>query len=547
MSTANNLKIIEQSERLKDAMPRLSDYMWKWVNQMPEHNAFLYHDVPITYKKFSEDVEQVAKYLLKLGVKKGDRVGYILTVRPEYNVFCLAASMIGAIGVGMNTRYTVPEMSYIMNHSRPRVVLALHDLMGVNYQERLSEVMQKTYQLEKIIVVGGPADLPNSVTLEEVLQGDYSEYNEELKKREAEVAPEDPLLIVYTSGSTGQPKGALLTHRSVICMCLIAKSEILGPTGMQPEDHILTVAPLNHVSGSVQWPLTAMVAGATQVPLDFFNPVVAMDELVKNKCGWMAGVPAMWEMMISLPDFEKYDLSHVRYALSGAGVPSKRVISKMISITPNSTNCLAMTELSGFVAFHKVPTDIESLSSTVGRVAPEIEMRIIDENGKEVPAGTTGELTFRGPTLFSGYFEMPEATAAAFDKDGWFLSGDLGFLDKNGNLHLVGRVKDMFKTGGYNVYPAEIEEKILTYPGVAMVAVVGMPHELMGEVGRAYIVAKPGVKLEGESIREYLKDHLADYKIPRNYVFREMLPMTNMGKIEKKYLRKEVEEEFAGK
>ncbi|HZJ98404.1 MAG TPA: class I adenylate-forming enzyme family protein, partial [Tissierellaceae bacterium] len=171
MSKENDARIIEQSERLKDALPRLSDYMWKWVNKMPEHNAFMYHDVPITYKKFSEDVEQVAKYLLKLGIKKGDRVGFLLTVRPEYNVFSLAAAMIGAIAVGMNTRYTVPEMSYVMKHSQPRVILALHGLGDVNYQEMLSKAMEATYQFDKVIVVNGPAELPNAITLEEVLAG----------------------------------------------------------------------------------------------------------------------------------------------------------------------------------------------------------------------------------------------------------------------------------------------------------------------------------------------------------------------------------------
>lgn len=545
--TANDNRIIAQSERLKNKMPRLSDYMWKWVKEMPDHHAFVYHDQPITYKEFSQDVEQVAKFLLKMGIKKGDRVGYLLTVRPEYNIFCLAAAMIGAIAVGMNTRYTVPELSYIINDSQPRVLLLLHSLAEVNYQERMAKAMEETYQLEKIIVVNGPAELPNAITLEEVLAGDYSEYNEELKKREADVGPDDPLIIVYTSGSTGQPKGALITHQNVVCMCLFAKDEILAPTGILPEDHVLEIAPLNHVSGSIQWPLTAMVAGATQVPMDVFNPIMVLENLVKYKTRWMAGVPAMWQMMVSQPDFNKYDLSNVRYALSGAGVPSQKLMEIMLSITPNSTNCFAMTELAGFIAFHEVPTDMETLGTTVGKVVPEIELRIIDESGLEVPVGTTGELTFRGPTVFKGYLNMPEATAAAFDDEGWFRSGDLGFIDEKDNLHLVGRVKEMFKTGGYNVYPTEIEERIKTYPGVALVAVVGIPHNVMGEVGRAYIMPMPGTELKGEDIQEYLKDYLADYKIPRNYVFRQVLPMTNMGKIEKKYLIQEVKEEFKDK
>lgn len=546
MSADVNARIIEQSDRLRNQFPRLSDYMWKWVKTMPEHNAFVFRDTPITFKKYSEDVEQVAKYLLKLGIKKGDRVAYMLSVRPEYNVLCLALAMIGAVGVGLNLRYTAPEISYVLNNARPRVLLLLHSFGGESYQEKVAAA-QDDHKLEEIIVVEGGAKLPNAITYEEVLGGDYSEYDAELKQREAAVGPQDPLLIVYTSGSTGQPKGAVLTHQNIICNCLVAQTEILGPTGLQPEDHFLLVAPLNHIAGSVQWPLTALVAGATQVPMEMFHPKNVMDASVKYKAPFLAGVPAMWEMMISLPNFKEYDVSHVRYALSGAGVPSPRVLSTIFSITPNCCNPLAMTEAAGFISWHELPTDSELFKTTVGKVSPEIEMRIIDKEGQEVALGEVGELCFRGPCIFKGYFEKPEESAATFDADGYFKTGDLGYIDENNNLYLVGRAKEMFKAGGYNVYPIEIEERIKLYPGVAMVAVMGIPHKTMGEVGRAYVVPVPGTELDGDKIQAYLKDYLADYKIPRDYVFRDMLPLTNMGKIEKKYLRKEIDEEFAGK
>jgi fatty-acyl-CoA synthase len=219
----------------------------------------------------------------------------------------------------------------------------------------------------------------------------------------------------------------------------------------------------------------------------------------------------------------------------------------MLEVTPFASNPMGMTETAGFMTWTDIPGDLDNLHQTCGKIAPEMEMKIVDKEGNEAPHGTAGEVCYRGPMLFKEYFKMPEATAAAFDKDGWFFSGDVGFVDENEDLHLVGRAKEMYITGGFNVYPAEIEDRISMYPGVMFIAVVPIPHKVMGEVGRAYIVPRPGAALNGEAIQEYLKDYLADYKIPRQYVIREALPMTALGKIEKKILRQEVEKEFAQK
>jgi acyl-CoA synthetase (AMP-forming)/AMP-acid ligase II len=222
----------------------------------------------------------------------------------------------------------------------------------------------------------------------------------------------------------------------------------------------------------------------------------------------------------------------------------KDILAKMLECTPMCANPMGMTETSGYTCYTDLPGDIDNLHQTVGKIAPEMELTIRDQNYNEVPTGTVGEVCYRGPMVFKEYYKMPEATAAAFDKDGWFYSGDMGFVDENDDLHLVGRSKEMYITGGFNVYPAEIEDRIGQYPGVLFVAVVPVPHKIMGEVGRAYLVPKPGATLDGNAIQEYLKEYLADYKIPRQYVIREALPMTALGKIEKKLLRQEVEAEF---
>jgi acyl-CoA synthetase (AMP-forming)/AMP-acid ligase II len=531
--------------RLEGALPRFSDYLKKWAQLLPDHEAFIYNDQPISYSELLKNVQQLAKYFLKAGVKKGDRLAYVMVNRPEFFTFYLAASMVGATIVGMNTRYTAPEMAYILNNSEASHILALYSLDEIKYQDRLAEAIKQCPSVDQIWVVGGPAELPNAISYEDIMKGDYSGYDQALKEREAQVGPDDGLIIVYTSGSTGQPKGAVLTNGNVVCHGLIQMDEFCAPTGMRPEDKILCAAPVNHVGGATEWGATPLIAGCTQVLLETFHPVKALELMDKYQTAVMAGVPTMWVMMFAVPNFKDYNLSSVRWCHIGGAMAPRDVLAKMLKVSPYSSNPMGLTEMSGFVTWTDIPGDLENLNQTCGKIAPEIEMKLVDKDRKEVSPGTPGEIAYRGPTRFKEYFNMPQATAEAIDSEGWFYSGDVGFVDEKGDLHLVGRSKEMYITGGFNVYPAEIEEQISRYPGVMLVAVVAVPHKVMGEVGRAYIIPQPGATLDGNALQEYLKDYLADYKIPRQYIFRDTLPMTALGKIEKKILRQEVEKEFS--
>ena len=535
----------DKKNRLEGALPRLSDYMLKWAKELPDHDAFIYHDTPISYKEFSEKSQQLAKYFLKIGVQKGDRLAYIMVGRPEFFYYYMAASMVGAIIVGMNTRYTAPEMLYILNNSEASHILSLHSMNDIEYQAQLAKIMPQAPSVDKIWIVGGNPELPNAQSFDEIMKGDYSEYDQALWDRQAEVGSEDGLIIVYTSGTTGQPKGALMSHRNVISMTLVELDEFGAPTGCSPQDIWHHQVPVNHVSGATEWGATPIVGGCTQVLVDAFIPRVALENVAKYKVTIFAGVPTMWAMMLSLPDFKKYDLSSVRFCMVGGSMAPKDVLAKMMEITPYCSNPLGLTETSGLITYTDVGASIDNLNQTVGKCPPEFEMKIVDKDRKPVANGIPGEIAYRGPTVIKEYFKLPEATASAIDQEGWLYSGDVGLIDENGDLRLVGRSKEMYITGGFNVYPAEIEEQISRYPGVQLVAVVPVPHKLMGEVGRAYIVPQPSVTLDGDAIREYLKDYLADYKIPRQYIFRDNLPMTTLGKIEKKILRQKVEEEFS--
>lgn len=535
-----------KKNRLEGALPRLSDYMKQAAQRDPNHPAFIYKDKEFSYGDFSKDAHQFAKFLLKIGVQKGDRLGYIMNGRPEFYVFYMAAGMVGAIIVGMGTRFTPNEMQYVLNNSEADYVLTLYGLgETASFQEKIAVALPNCPSVKQVWVVGGPAELPNALAWEEIMQGDYSEFDQALKDRESQVGPDDGLIIVYTSGTTGQPKGALMTHRNVVSQSLIICDEFGPPTGLTPDDRFLHHVPVNHVSGATEMGASPIVAGCTQVVIDQFHPAVTLEQMQKHKVTVMAGVPTMYVMEFNLPNFEDYDLSSVRFCMIGGAMAPKEVLAKMKEISPYCNNPMGMTETSGLITYNDVGASVENLNKTVGKCPPEFEMKIVDKDRKEVPNGTPGEIAYRGPTVIKEYFKMPEATAAAIAEDGWFYSGDAGYIDENGDLCLVGRLKEMYITGGENVYPAEVEEYISRYPGVALVALLPVPHEVMGEVGRAYIVPKPGVTLDGDAIQEYLKEYLAPYKIPRQYVFRDSLPMTPLGKIEKKIIRQELEKELA--
>jgi acyl-CoA synthetase (AMP-forming)/AMP-acid ligase II len=533
-----------KKNRLEGALPLFSDYLRKWTREMPDHPALIYREEPITWKEFEYKSEQLAKYMLKIGVQKGDRIGYILVGRPEFFILYMAASMVGAIIVGMNVRHTAPEMEYVLNNSQASHVLAQYSLEDVKYQDRLGKALVNCPSVDQVWIAEGPCELPNAISFEEILDGDYSEFDAALKEREAQVDTDDGLIILYTSGTTGQPKGAVLTHRNVISMSLVQKDEFHLPDGMQPKEYVLCCSPVNHVSGATEWAATSIIAGCTPVLYDGFNPQVLLQAAEKYKVPMLAGVPTMWAMFFAQPNFKDFDLSSVRFCMIGGAPAPKDILTKMMEIGPYCCNPMGMTETAGLSTYNDRGASIENLNLSVGKCAPEWEMKIVDANRQEVPRGTAGEIAYRGPTVFKEYFNNPEATAKCKDADGWFYSGDVGLFDENNDLRLVGRLSDMYITGGYNVYPAEIEEQISRYPGVLMCAVIPVPHKLMGEVGRGYIVPKPGMTVVGEEVQEYLKDYLADYKIPRQWVIRDSFPLTTLGKIEKKILKAEMLKEL---
>lgn len=521
----------------------LSNYVAKAVRERPDHIAFLYGEERITYYQFAQQVKKLACYLLQLGVQKGDRLAYLMTPRPEFFYLYMAASRIGAIITGVGTRQSNREIEYVLNNSEAMAVFTLHSMYEYDYQERFEKILVNCPSIQHLFIVGGQARLDKALALEEILQGDYSEYEPALLEREAQISTHDGLIIVYTSGSTGVPKGALMSHQNIIHMSLVE----VGMCQAGPNDIWINHLPVNHVSGATEVGATAIVANSTQV-LEPFNPARTLELIQKHKITILGQVPTMFAMEFALPDYDQYDLSSLKkVVISGAAAPLETLRKMRETMCETCYNCLGLTEVSGLITYTDKADSLETLNLTVGKAAPDFEMKLVDKNRQVVADGEVGEIAYRGTSVIKDYFKLPEATAAAFDDEGWFYSGDLGLIDEDGNLRMVGRSKEMYITNGENIYPAEIEDAIMRYPGVMLCAVVAVPHEIAGHVGRAYIVSLPGFQVDPEALKEFLKEYLAAYKIPREYVFREILPMTMLGKIEKKLLRQEIEKELQEK
>lgn len=525
------------------ALRLLSDYVKKASQERPDHVALIYGEQRITYQELARQSQKLACYLLKLGLQKGDRLAYLMTPRPEFFYLYMAASQIGAIITGVGTRQSDKEIEYVLNNSEAIAVFSLHSMYEFDYQDRFQKILSNCPSVKYLYVVGGDARLDNALSFDEILQGDYSDYEPALREREEQISTHDGLIIVYTSGSTGVPKGALMSHQNIIHMSLVE----IGMCKALPTDVWINHLPVNHVSGATEIGATSIVLNSTQV-LEPFNPAKALELVQKHKVTILGQVPTMFAMEFAMPDYDKYDLSSLRtVVISGAAAPLETLKKMRETMCDNCYNCLGLTEVSGLITYTAPDDSLETLNLTVGKIAAEFEMKIVDKNRKVVEPGKIGEIAYRGTSVIKEYFKLPEATAAAFDDEGWFYSGDLALIDEDDNIRMVGRSKEMYMTNAENIYPAEIEDAIMRYPGVMMCAVVAIPHKISGHVGRAYIVPVPGATIDPDELKEFLKEYLASYKIPREYVFREMLPMTMLGKIEKKILRQEVEAELQGK
>jgi len=488
-----------------------------------------YQNYRATYREFWAETGRVARALLVRGVKKGDRVGIWAPNRYEWVVVQYATARIGAILVNINPAYRTHELEYALKQSGVSTLLFSRGFRQTDYVEMVREVKPKCPELRQTIVID---DEWHELAADAIRLSE-----EELRHREVELQFDEPINIQYTSGTTGFPKGATLSHHNILNNGFFI-GEYLKYT---EKDRVCLPVPLYHCFGMVLGNMAITTHGATMVfPGESFDPLAVMRTVQDERCTSLYGVPTMFIAELDHPDFRAFDFSSLRTGIM-AGSPCPVETMKKVQRDmhmPEVTICYGMTETSPVSAQSKTDDPIEKRVATVGSVHPHVEVKVIDPTtGRIVPRNTPGELCTRGYSVMLGYWNDPHATRQAIDEGRWMHTGDLATLDDDGYVNIVGRIKDMVLRGGENIFPREVEEFLYTIPGLSDVQVIGVPDEKYGEELMAWVKLRPGAALTAEDIRAYCRGKIASYKIPKYYKFVDGFPMTVSGKIQKFKMR----------
>lgn len=483
-----------------------------------------------TYQEFGRRVAALAKSMLGAGLEKGDRVGLWSPNYAEWTLVQYATAEIGVILVNINPAYRTHELEYALNQSGCRWVIAAPEFKTSNYVEMIASVTDAVPSLERSVVFW--TDEWNSL-----IEGDPSVHDDDLAARRSSLSPDDPINIQYTSGTTGFPKGATLTHRNILNNGYFT-TELLGLTH---EDRLCIPVPFYHCFGMVMGNLGCTTHGATMViPNDAFDPDSVLETVQAERCTALYGVPTMFIAELGHADFDSYDLSSLRTGVM-AGSPCPVEVMKQCVDRMNMTEvtiCYGMTETSP-VSTQTLPDDsLHHRTATVGMAHPHVEIRVADpETGETLPRGETGEFCTRGYSVMQGYWNDDAKTEQAIDTDGWMHTGDLAVMADDGYCNIVGRIKDMVIRGGENVYPREIEEFIYTHPAVEDVQVIGVPDVKYGEELMAWVKLRPDGEATSDELREFCRGKIAHFKIPRYVKIVEEFPMTVTGKVRKVEMR----------
>lgn len=511
-------------------LPRISDYIYHYARLKPDTEALVLGERRVSYKQCAASVDRIAKALLASGVRKGDRVATLCTPHPDYFLIFLAACSVGAIWVGLNPRYRLDEYRHVLGDSEPRILLARTRIGERDFSKDLEELALEMPDVRGLVVLGGDPLFSGSQPFEAWLAAGDRIDEATLSAARTLVQTEDPALIVYTSGSTGRSKGALLPHRG-LTRCSVVQLRYWDCHPLR----LLNYLPINHIGCVGDLSCYCLVGGGTMIFLEQFDPLQALKIVQNEKVTWLGGVPTSFQMMLALPEARDMDFSSVQMAMwSGAAAP-RNVIEAILEYFPLATSSYGLTETVGSITFAGPTRDIEELTDTIGMPVPEYEVAIMRKDGSLAQPGEEGEIVVRGDFIMSGYWRNAAATAEAIDEDDFFHTGDLAVELPDGRYRLRGRLKEMFVSGGYNVFPREIEAVLEKHRAVQMAAVVPAPDALFGEVGIAFVLV--GDVVNEDELRTHCRDRLANYKIPKCFVLSRDLPMLPIGKIDKGALK----------
>jgi fatty-acyl-CoA synthase len=527
--------------------------------RFPDRDAalFLAQDIRWTYAELSREVDRLALGLLDLGITVGDRVGIWAPNRFEWLLTQFATARIGAVLVCINPAYRVAELEYALNKVGCCALVMAPRFKSSDYLAMIRDLApdldlaepgalhaERLPRLRNVIVLG-QEEAGGTVAFEKLRKPVDKAGKAKLDKLSSALSPSDPINIQFTSGTTGSPKGACLTHHNIVNNAHFVTAAMT----FTEKDRLCIPVPFYHCFGMVMGTLGCVTKGAAMViPGEGFDPRDTLRAVSDEACTALYGVPTMFVNELDLPEFDDYDVSALRTGIM-AGAPCPIEVMRQVQSKMNMrevTIAYGMTETSPVSFQSNVDDPLEQRVTSVGRVHPHVEVRIVDDAGQTVPVGTQGELLTRGYSVMQGYWDDPEQTAASIDAEGWMHTGDLATIDAQGYCAITGRVKDMILRGGENIYPREIEEFLYTHPDVSQAQVFGIPDPKMGEIVCAWIVRREGSTVTTEDIRSYCRNKIAYFKVPAHISFRSELPMTVTGKPQKFVMRDQMLKELTG-
>lgn len=533
----------------------IGQLLQKVVDKNPSAEALVYKDLDLrlTYQEFNESCRQLAKGLLNIGMKRGDHLAIWATNSPEWVTTQFASATIGAVLVTVNTNYQENELKYLLTQSDTKTLFVMEEYRGTSYLDMLYKLIPelKTTQPGKLksaafphlehVVFLGKKRKQGMWLYEDIVHLGDDIPDHLLDNQMNTLKADDVINMQYTSGTTGFPKGVMLTHKNLIHN----GKNIAACMELSEEDRMCIPVPFFHCFGCVLGILACVSAGATMVPVVEFNPEIVLETVQDEACTALHGVPTMFIAELNLPTFSNYNLTSLRTGImAGSTCPievMKGVIERMGA--KEITIAYGQTESSPVITQTRVNDSLHRRTNTVGRALPNVEVKIIDPYTKqEVPRGEQGELVTRGYHVMKGYYKQPEETARVLNQDGWLHTGDLAVMDGDGYCKITGRLKDMIIRGGENIYPREIEEFLYTHPDILDVQVVGIPDSKYGEAVSAWIRCKEGRVLSTEEVQHFCQRQIARFKIPSHIKFVDHFPMTASGKVQKFKMREQMED-----
>jgi acyl-CoA synthetase (AMP-forming)/AMP-acid ligase II len=503
------------------------------ADRLPAAEALVDGDLRLTYRQLDDAATEATRAVVAAGVEAGDRVAIWGPNSAKWVIAAFGLQRAGAVLVPLNTRFVGEEAAYVLAKSKATMLFTVTDFLDRDYPASLRDRGALT-DLDRIVVMSGPPS-PGCESWTEFLAHAEDAPVELVARRAAAVSPDDLSDILFTSGTTGRPKGAMCTHAQTLRAYAVWSRVV----GLREGDRYLIVNPFFHGFGYKAGWLAAVMVGATILPIKTLDVPQVLELVSRERISVLPGTPTLYQTMLEHPAFSPDGVASLRLAVTGAAnVPATLLyrIREQLGFDDIVTG-YGLTESTAIVSMCRHDDPLEFVATSAGRPLPGLEVRVVDPGGSELAAGTEGEIVVRGYTVMQGYLDEPEETAATIDVDGWLHTGDIGIIDTAGLVHITDRIKDMYIVGGFNAYPAEIEQTLSRHDAIAQVAVIGVPDERMGEVGVAFVVPRANQQITPDDVIAYSREHLANYKVPRHVRIVTELPLNASGKVLKNELR----------